>query len=94
MNGKKTIRPAKFERYGDRSFDQWVRDEDRKIKSRTHVDGSQVPDDGETLREVTGIEATQWGSMPQFVDSAGADTKIAIQWGSTPEFVDSAEAPN
>ena len=27
------------------------------------------------------------------MDSAGADTEVAIQWGSTPEFVDSAEAP-
>ena len=92
-NGKRTIRSAKFERVGNKSFDQWVRDEDRKTKSRTHVDGSQVTDDGETLREVTGIEATQWGSTPEFVDSAGANTEVAIQWGFTPEFVDSAEAP-
>ena len=55
------------------------RDEDRKTKSRTHVDGSQVTDDGETLREVTGIEATQWGSTPEFGDSAGANTEVAIQ---------------
>ena len=42
-NGRKTIRPAKIERYGDRSFDQWVKDEEGKER-RTRA--RQVEDEG------------------------------------------------
>ena len=69
--GKETIRPAKIEHFGDRSFDQWSRHEDRKNMARTHVDGRQATDDGEPLGEVTGIgvisQVTDDGETPREV---------------------------